>query len=66
MVEQPIVLLPDAEKQPLSVYLSTINTGEVGLAFAIATIYMVPTLLLFLHGEEYLVEGIATQGSVKG
>ena len=22
--------------------------------------------LLFLHGEEYLVEGIATQGSVKG
>lgn len=65
MVEQPIVLLPDAEKQPLSVYLSTINTGEVGLAFAIATIYMVPTLLLFLHGEEYLVEGIATQGSVK-
>ena len=66
MVEQPIVLLQDAEKQPLSVYLSTINTGEVGLAFAIATIYMVPTLLLFLHGEEYLVEGIATQGSVKG
>ena len=60
------ILLPDAEKQPLSVYLSTINTGEVGLAFAIATIYMVPTLLLFLHGEEYLVEGIATQGSVKG
>ena len=66
MVEQPLVLLPDAEKQPLSVYLSTINSGEVGLAFAIATIYMVPTLLLFLHGEEYLVEGIATQGSVKG
>ena len=66
MVEQPIILLPDAEKQPLSVYLSTINTSEVGLAFAIATIYMVPCLLLFLHGEDYLVEGIAHQGSVKG
>lgn len=66
MVEQPIILLPDAEKQPLSVYLSTINTNEVGLAFAIATIYMVPSLLLFLHGEDYLVEGIAHQGSVKG
>ena len=25
-----------------------------------------PSLLLFLHGEEYLVEGIANQGSVKG
>ncbi len=66
MVEQPIVLLQDAAKQPLSVYLSTINANEVGLAFAIATIYMVPCLLLFLHGEDYLVEGIAHQGSVKG
>ena len=66
MVEQPIILLSDAEKQPLSVYLSTINAQEVGLAFAVATIYMIPSLLLFLHGEDYLVEGIAHQGSVKG
>ena len=66
MVEQPIVLLADAEKQPLSVYLSTINSGEVGIAFAVAVIYMIPSLLLFLHGEEYLVEGIAYSGSVKG
>jgi multiple sugar transport system permease protein len=66
MVEQPIVLLADSTKQPLSVYLSTINSGEVGIAFAVAVIYMIPSLLLFLHGEEYLVEGIAYSGSVKG
>lgn len=66
MVEQPLILLNDPEKQPLSVFLSTINQGEIGLAFAMATIYMIPSLLLFLHGEEYLVEGIAHQGSVKG
>ena len=66
MVEQPIVLLSDAEKQPLSVYLSSINEGEIGLAFAMAVVYMVPSLLIFLKGEEYLVEGIAHQGSVKG
>lgn len=66
MVEQPLILLRDAEVQPLSVYLSTINSGEIGLAFAVATIYMIPSLLLFLHGEEYLVEGIAQSGSVKG
>ncbi|MEG1316341.1 MAG: carbohydrate ABC transporter permease, partial [Oscillospiraceae bacterium] len=52
MVEQPIILLPDGAKQPLSVFLSTINAGEIGLAFAVATIYMIPSLLLFLHGEE--------------
>ncbi len=66
MVEQPLILLPDASKQPLSVYLSTINSGEVGVAFAVATIYMIPPLLLFLHGEAYLVEGITHSGSVKG
>jgi len=66
MVEQPIILLPDTTKQPLSVFLSTINASEVGLAFAIATIYMIPSLLLFLHGEEALVEGITNSGSVKG
>ena len=66
MVEQPIILLQDADAQPLSVFLSTINTGEIGLAFAMATLYMIPSLLLFLHGEEYLVEGIANAGSVKG
>ncbi len=66
MVEQPLVLLKDADSQPLSVFLSNINSGEIGLAFAMATVYMVPSLLLFLHGEEYLVEGIANSGSVKG
>ena len=66
MVEQPLILLQDSDAQPLSVFLSRVNTGEIGLAFAMATVYMIPCLLLFLHGEEYLVEGIANAGSVKG
>ena len=66
MVEQPLVLLKDQEKYPLSVLLSQINTGDVGLAFAVAVVYMIPALLLFLYGEEYLVEGITYSGGVKG
>jgi len=66
MVELPIILLDSADSQPLSVYLSTINAGEAGVAFAVAVVYMVPPLLLFLHGEEALVEGITHSGSVKG
>ena len=49
-----------------AVFLSKINSGEVGLAFAVATIYMIPGLLVFLYGEEYLVEGITYQGGIKG
>ena len=66
MVEQPLIMLSDAYKHPLSVFLSQINTGEVGLAFAVATIYMVPPILIFLYGEEYLVDGISYSGGVKG
>ncbi len=66
MVEQPLILLTDPETHPLSVFLSKINKGEIGLAFAVATIYMVPSLLIFLYGEEYLVDGITYQGGIKG
>jgi multiple sugar transport system permease protein len=66
MVEQPLILLSDTEMHPLSVFLSQINTGETGLAFAVATIYMIPGLLVFLYGEDYLVEGIMYQGGIKG
>jgi len=66
MVEQPLILLSNDEMRPLSVFLSQINSGETGLAFAVATIYMVPGLLIFLYGEDYLVEGIMYQGGIKG
>jgi multiple sugar transport system permease protein len=66
MVEQPLLLFTDSDKYPLSIFLSKINKTDVGLAFAVATIYMIPSLLLFLYGEESLVEGVAYQGSVKG
>ncbi len=66
MVEQPLILLSNEEMYPLSVFLSKINSGEISLAFAVAVIYMVPPLLIFLYGEEYLVEGISYQGGIKG
>lgn len=66
MVEQPLILFSDQEMYPLSVFLSEINSGEVGVAFAVAVIYMVPTLLMFLWGEEYLEEGITYSGGIKG
>lgn len=66
MVEQPLVLLTDTELYPLSIFLSKINEGDTGVALAIAVIYMVPPVLLFLYSEDYLVEGISYSASVKG
>ncbi|MDR0992010.1 MAG: carbohydrate ABC transporter permease [Ruminococcus sp.] len=66
MVEQPLIMFTDTERYPLSVFLSQINSGEIGVAFAVAVIYMIPALLIFLYGEEYLVEGITYAGGIKG
>lgn len=66
MVEQPLVLMKDSDMHPLSVFLSQINTGDIGLAFAVGVVYMIPTILMFLYGEEYLVEGMAYSGGLKG
>ncbi|MBQ8509911.1 MAG: carbohydrate ABC transporter permease [Clostridia bacterium] len=66
MVEQPLIMLDDTETYPLSVFLSEVNTNDAGLAFAVATVYMIPALLIFLYSEDYLVEGIAYSGGIKG
>ena len=66
MVEQPLIMFTDTDKYPLSVFLSKINAAEIGLAFAVATIYMIPGILIFLYSEDYLVEGITYQGGIKG
>ena len=65
MVEQPLILLSNDQLHPLSVFLSKINSGEISLAFAVAVIYMVLPMMVFLYGEEYLVEGIVYQGCIK-
>ncbi len=62
MVEQPLIFLKDEAMRPLSVFLSGINGSELGMAFACGLLYMIPTLLIFLYGEEYLVEGIQLSG----
>ena len=62
MVEQPLILLENESKQPLPVFLSQINASEIGVAFAASFIFMLPPLLIFLYGEQYLVEGISRSG----
>lgn len=65
MVEQPLIFLDDPFKQPLSVYLSRINKGELGVAFAASMLYMTPMVLLFLYAETYFIEGVQMSG-IKG
>ena len=65
MVEQPLIFLDDPFKQPLSVFLSTINQIDQGMAFAASMLYMAPMVMVFLYAESYFIEGIQLSG-VKG
>ena len=65
LVDQAVIFIQDAEKQPLSTFLAQINSGDIGLAFAGSCFYAVPMLLVLLYGQEHLKQGIAITG-IKG
>ncbi len=65
MVELPLVMFSDAFEYPLSVYLSKVQEKEAGLSFAASIIYLIPVLLVFLAGEEELVEGLSVISGIK-
>lgn len=62
MVEQPLVFLKDSFKYPMSIFLSYINQTQLGIAFACGILYMLPVVLIFLYGEDYLIKGIQLSG----
>lgn len=59
MIEQPMTFLKTKSLWPLSLFLPEIGLEEAGLGFAAAFMMLVPALLLFLSGREYLEQGIA-------
>jgi len=61
VVDQALVFITDPGLQPLSVYLGRLS-GNFGIVFAASFFYMLPALLVFLHGQEYLVEGMRMSG----
>ena len=59
VVEQAIVFIPEPERLPLSVALTALSPEII---FAASCFYMLPALLVFLYGQEFLVEGIQLAG----
>lgn len=58
MVEQPLLLLKDRVKQPLSVLMSSYEYSNFGIVFAAGVVFMVPALIIFFLGQKYIVLGI--------
>lgn len=58
-IEAPMTFLKTKSKFPLSLYLPDITADQMGVAFAASIVMMLPALLGFMWGKEYLIQGIA-------
>lgn len=61
-IEQPITFLKNKALLPLTLYLPNITADKIGISFVASVIIMLPALLIFLYGQEYLEQGIAASG----
>ena len=59
LIEQPLTFLKTKALWPLSLYLPNIDMDNAGLAFVASVITLIPSLLVFLAGQNYLEQGIA-------
>lgn len=62
VVEQAVIFIRDAAQEPLSVFLSRLADGRVGLIFAASAVYMLIPFLWLLFGQEHLEKGIELSG----
>jgi multiple sugar transport system permease protein len=62
LVDQAVVFIKDYFKEPLSVYLSRIASGNVGLIFAASVVYMFFPLWFLIMGQKDLEIGIELSG----
>lgn len=58
LIEQPMAFLKTKELWPLSLFLPNIQMEKAGLAFAASVAVLLPALLVFLAGQDYLEQGI--------
>lgn len=59
IVDQAVVFIHETFESPLSVYLGAVVSSSPGIFFAVSVFYMMPALLVFLFGQEYLSDGIS-------
>lgn len=61
-VEQPITFLKTASLYPLSIFLPKTTLENAGVSFVCALIALLPAVLVFLWGQQYLEQGIIASG----
>lgn len=61
-IERPMTFLKTKAKLPLSLYFSQMTEVQMGSMFTASLVMMIPPVLIYLWGQEYLEQGIAASG----
>lgn len=61
-LEQPVAYLQNRSLWPLSLYLPNITADKASAAFAASVIVLLPSVLIFLNGQDFLEQGISSSG----
>ena len=61
-IEQPMTYLKTKSLWPLSLYLPQMVGSEAAAAFAASIVTLLPAVLLFFWGQDYLEQGIVASG----
>ncbi|MXP77608.1 ABC transporter permease subunit [Lachnospiraceae bacterium WCA-9-b2] len=61
-MEAPMTFLRTKSKFPLSLYLPEITTEQMSVAFAASVVMLLPAVLGFMWGRDYLQKGIEASG----
>ena len=59
MVEQPLILMQDEWRYPLSLAVNNMQSDNMAMAFAGSVLYMAPMILLYQVFEEELIKGLS-------
>ena len=62
VVEQVVIFIKEYYQEPLSVYLSRLSTGNIGIIFAASCVYMFLPLWFLMIGQKDLEKGIELSG----
>jgi len=63
IVDQAVVFIRDSFALPMSVQLSTNLTDNMGIVFALSTLFMIPVIIVFIYGQDDMSSGLGYSGS---
>lgn len=62
IIDQAVVFIRDFFQMPMATYLTVGFTGNLGIVFALSSLFMIPALIVFICGQDHLQTSLDYRG----